>query len=270
MFNQPEENKDTEEIITPEATIYLTPKSNPISASANVMLVDAVQNASYLKKQPNNVIASYPVEITVKKKMVIKDDVEAAKIELEKELRNSAEAQLKDQVLKMNREAGIELTLLTGENAIKFGDPKVSVDQSEVSGTIPAKGIAFNYNELVNILETRLKLAKSPEKKLISVDTESITYRVIPIEAGADTTRQIISATINGIEQYEINPAKENGRRLIENIRSNVLGKSLVEAKNHIQQLPSIDKVTISNLPESSSTLPLIPGSIIIEIVEEM
>jgi len=387
-------------IALPGATVYLSPKSNTLSVSANVILADAARNSSYLETHPQNVIASYSVESTVQKtmtyfttgnkfegknatgtitiintsgkpwplveqtrfqtsdglvyriqqavtvpaatissagridayvvadevdangqtigergniqpskfflpglsednrqkisaessgsfsggqtishKMVTKEDLEAAKGKMEAEVRNAAEEQLKEQVIKMNQEKSMDLTLLTGNNAIILGTPTVIipqglegqiVDQFEISGSIPAKGIAYNYNELANILKAKLKLSKSPEKKLIRIDSESITIRIEPTEEGADNSKLKITATIKGVEQYEIDPEKENGKRLIENIKEHILGKSIQEAETYIQQLPSINKVQISSWPAWSPTIPNVPDNIKIEIKEEL
>lgn len=387
-------------IAIPGATVKLTPKSNTISTSANVTLADAARNQSYLDTHPQNVIASFPVETTVKKtityqttgnkfqgknatgnitiintsnrewplieqtrfqnadglvyriqqsvnvpaatlsepgklqtfvvadeldangliigergnieptkfflpglsdanqqklhaesyeafsggetityKMVSADDLEAAKGKMESELRNTAEEELKIAVLKMNQDRNVELTLLSGDLAIEIGEPKIFVDKSlegqmiesfEVSGEVYAKGIAYNYNELENILRAKLKLSKSPEKRIVKIDSESLTYRIIPVEEGGDPSRQKITVTIKGIEQYEISPDKENGRRLIDNIKNHIIGKSIEEAKNYIQQLPSINKVEITSWPAWSPNIPSVPDNIKIEIVQDI
>ncbi|MBN1494837.1 hypothetical protein JW911_03840 [Candidatus Peregrinibacteria bacterium] len=386
-------------IALPGATIYLTPKSNTISVSANVVLAEASRNQSYLDTHPQNVIASFNVETTIDKKityftsgnkfegknatgtlkiintsgrewplieqtrfqtseglifriqksvnvpagsisgpgsldayvvadevdangqiigdrgnigpsrfflpglseenrqkvyaesseafiggetithkMITKEDLDAAKGKMEAELRNSAEEELKKAVGRMNQEKNMDLVLLTGSNAMKLENPAVNApmhlegqmqEQFEISGTMQAKGLAYNHNELSNILRAKLKLSKSPEKKLIKIDSESISYRLIPIEAGADPTRLTITATIKGVEQYEIDPDKENGQRLISNIKEHVLGKSVDEAENYIQQLPAINKVVISSWPAWSPTMPSVPDNIKIEIKEE-
>ncbi|MFC1810677.1 hypothetical protein ACFLZH_04205 [Patescibacteria group bacterium] len=387
-------------IAIPGATIKLTPKSDTISSSANITLADAASNATYLDTHPQNVIASFPAETTVKRtityhttgnrfqgknatgnitivntsprewplveqtrfqtsdglvyriqkgltvpaasiggkgtieayvvadeldangliigdrgnieptqfflpglsetnrqkmyaestegftggetithKMVSIEDLEAAKGKMEAELINAAEEELKKAVLKMNQERNIELSLLTGNLAIEIGEPSVFVDESlegqmvesfEVSGEVYSKGIAYNYNELANILRAKLKLSKSPEKKLIKIDTDSISYRLIPIEEGDNPTRQTITATIKGIEQYEISSDKENGRRLIENIKNHIVGKSVEEAETYIQQLPSINKVDISSWPAWSPNIPSVPDNIKVEVVQDI
>ncbi|MBU1445688.1 hypothetical protein KKD70_00290, partial [Patescibacteria group bacterium] len=387
-------------VALPGATLYLSPKSNTISVSANVILADAVKNSSYLDTHPTNVIPSFPAKVAIEKtityyttgnkfegrnaqgtititntsnrdwplieqtrfqsedglifriqqdlivppatlsgpgkldafviadetdaygqiagdrgnigpskfflpglsednrqkiyaesnanftngqtithKMVSAEDVEMAKGKIRSELINSAEEELKKEVLRMNQERNIELALLVDEGgAIEIGEPELFIPdglenqmltQFDVSGRVYVSGIAYNHNELENILRNKLKLSKSPEKKLIKIDSESVTYRLIPIEAGADTTRQTITATIKGIEQYEISPDRENGRRLIENIQDHIVGKSIEEAKIYIQQLPAINTVDINSWPAWSPNLPSVPDNIKIEIVQE-
>ena len=96
-----------------------------------------------------------------------------------------------------------------------------------------------------------------------------MSIRLVAIEEGDDPTRQKITATIKGIEQYEISPDRENGRRLIENITDHIVGKSIEEAKIYIQQLPAINKVDISSWPAWSPNLPSVPDNIKIEIMQE-
>ena len=366
-------------IALPGATISITPKSNTITVTANVVLADSNANQAYLDTHPTDVIASFPVDVTAQKtityfttgqkfegknangtitiinasnrewplieqtrfqtndglvfriqqsvtipaatlsdpgkldvyvvadeldvngqiigdrgniepasfflpglsednrkklyaeshsaftggetithKMVSAEDLEAAKGKMQTELLNSAEEELKKQVVTMNQERNVELSLLTGTGAIVSAEPVVHIpdglegqmiDQFEVTGELYSKGIAYNYNELVNILRNRLKLAKNPQKKLIKIDTDTLSYRLVPIEEGDNTTRQKITATMKGIEQYEWSEDKENGQRLMDNIKEHIVGKSVEEAENYIQQLPSVNKVVINSWP---------------------
>lgn len=215
---------------------------------------------------------------TITHKMISKEDLEAAKGKMEAELINAAEEELQKAVLKMNQERNVENSLLTGSGAVDLGDAITHVDETlegqmvesfEVTGEMHVRGIAFSFNELVNILNAKLKLSKSPEKKLMKIDSDSISYRLKTIEAGEDPTRQTITATIKGIEQYEISPDKENGRRIIDNIIDHVKGKSVIEAENFIQQLSSINKVEITSWPAWSPNIPSVPDNIKVEIVDE-
>ncbi len=216
---------------------------------------------------------------TITHKMVSEEDIQAARGKMETELINSIEEELKMKVVEMNREKNMELTLLTGKGAFKKGDPVITIPENiqgqmiesfEVKGQMYVKGVAYNHNELLNILRAKLKLSKNPEKILIKIDTESVSMRLIPIAEGDDPTRQKITATIKGVEQYEISPNKEGGRRIIENIKEHILGKKIQEAENYIQQLPSINSVSIDSWPAWSPTVPTVPDNITINVVESL
>jgi len=215
---------------------------------------------------------------TITYKMVSEEDLEAARGKMEAELINAAEEELQKTVLQMNQERNVQLGLLTGNGAIEIGEPNIYIDENlkgqmiesfEVSGDVYVKGIAYNYNELVEILKNKLTLSKSPEKRLVKIDTDSISLRLVPIEEGDDPTRQKVTATIKGIEQYEISPERENGRRIIDNIKSHILGKSVEEASNYIQQLPSVNKVEISSWPAWSPNVPGVPDNIKVQVLED-
>lgn len=215
---------------------------------------------------------------TITYKMVSEEDIEAARGKMEADLINAAEEELHKTVLQMNQERNVQLGLLTGPGALEIGEAKVFVDESlvgqmvesfEVSGEVYVKGIAYNYNELVEILRNKLTLSKSPEKRLVKIDSDSISLRLIPIEEGDNPTRQKVTATIKGIEQFEISPDRENGRRIIENIKDHILGKSVEEASTYIQQLPSINKVEISSWPAWSPNVPGVPDNIRVQVLED-
>ncbi len=216
---------------------------------------------------------------TITHKMVSIEDINGARGKMETELINSIEDELKIQVLKMNQEKNMELVLLTGNGAYKTGDPIIKIQDNtegqmvesfEVTGQLYVKGIAYNYNELLNILRGKLKLSRNPEKILTKIDTESVTIRLIPIGEGEDPTRQKITATIKGIEQYDISPDKEGGTRIIDNIKKHVTGKSVKDAEIYIQQLTSVNSVSIDVWPAWSPNIPSVPDNIKIQIVESL
>jgi hypothetical protein len=125
-------------------------------------------------------------------------------------------------------------------------------------------GIAYNQDELISILTAELKLKKNPEKRLVYVDQESMTFRIVENDKANKKIK--ITATIKGIEEYEISPEKENGDRLIKKIKEHVVGKSVEEARSYIQNMPEIDKVSIESWPAWAPTLPGIPDNIKMEI----
>lgn len=206
-------------------------------------------------------------------RLISKDDLEAARAKMAQSLQDSAQAELEASVRERNDNQKTNLILLTGYNAISTTEPKITIppnlenqklDSFEVQGEMTAVGTAYSKDDLMSILKTELKLKKSPEKRLAYIDENSLTYRII--ETDTATKRIKLTATIKGLEEYEISPDKENGKRLIDKIKEHVLNKDKKEAELYIQNLPAIDKVEISSWPAWAPTLPGLPDNIKIVI----
>lgn len=211
---------------------------------------------------------------------VTKEDIEAAKEKAKKEIVDSAAPELKKYVTTMNAQNGTSLKILAddvvGNVAIKISDPRVfvatdlaekQIETFEVSSELDISGVAYNQNELLNILKSELKLRKSPEKRLVTIDENSVYYRVF--ETNEDTQKIKVTATIKGKEEYEINPDAVNGARLIQKITEHILGKNVEEAKTFIQNLPEINKVEIKTWPVWAPTIPKVINNIDVKIVKE-
>jgi hypothetical protein len=206
-------------------------------------------------------------------KKISKEDLDAANRKMADDLKASAQAELQSMLKERNGTQKTNLVLLTGTEAVQTSEPKVTVPANlegqkletfDVQGEIVATGIAYNLDELLTILKTELKLKKNPEKRLTYIDDSSLTTRVVENDKVGKKIK--ITATIKGIEEYEISPDKENGDRLIKMIKEHVVGKKVDEAESYIQNLPEIDKVHVESWPAWAPTLPGIPDNIKIEI----
>jgi hypothetical protein len=206
-------------------------------------------------------------------KFISKEDTEAARIKMENELRSSAEAELKALITKKNETQNTKLALLTGKNLIEYGAINVIIppniegqklDSFDVKGSLVVGGIAYDREELVSILNREIKLKKNPEKTIASVDEDSLTYKLVDYDKASQ--KVTITATIQGIEEFEVSPKKENGERLIKKVKESILGKDIKEAREFIQNLPEIEKVEISTWPAWAPTLPSVPDNIKVEI----
>jgi hypothetical protein len=204
---------------------------------------------------------------------ITKQDLEQARTKMIGDLKASAQAELQANVKERNDTQKTNLSLLTGTNAIVTSDPKVTIADNlegqklqtfDVQGEIVAVGTAYSADDLLSILKTELKLKKNPEKRLVYIQEDSLTQRIIDNDKNGKKIK--ITATIQGIEEFEISPDKENGDRLIKKIKEHVVNKDVKEAEQYIQNLPEIDKVTISSWPAWAPTLPGIPDNIKIEI----
>jgi hypothetical protein len=206
-------------------------------------------------------------------KFISKEDLQAAQLKMETELKNAAEAELKAVITKRNENQNTRLALLTGKNIIEYGTPKIIIppnmegqklDSFDVKGSMVVSGVAYDLDELLGILKREIKMKKNPEKALASVDEDSLTMKIVDYDKNAQ--KITITATIQGIEEFEISPKKENGDRLIKKIKESIVGKDLREARDFIQNLPEIERVEIKTWPAWTPTLPSVPDNIKVEI----
>ncbi len=203
------------------------------------------------------------------------EDLEAAKARLKDELVKSAIADLQvavDQKSALLENKG-EYMLLEGENAVKLGEVNVTLDPAlenqerksfEVTGDVKVSGVYYLRDKMLEILVDELMLKKSPQKELVRVNEDSTTYRIFEWD---DIHGKIkLTANIKGIEQFEIDPKKENGALLLEKIKAHIVGENIEAAKSYIQNLPEVNKVEIDSWPAWSPTIPSIPDNIEFEI----
>jgi hypothetical protein len=207
---------------------------------------------------------------------VSQEDLNASEALLAATLENSVEDELEAEVTRRNTLNETNLDLLTGWSAFEIDDPYVATpthllealqDEFEVTGSIEADGIAFDHDEFVRILEKALNERKSPDKQLIKIDQDSISYEIV--EKFESPGQVKITATIKGIEAYDINPETESGAKLVKKIKEHIAGKQIKEAEDYVQNLSEINKVKISSWPMWAPTIPTVLENIEVKVDEE-
>ena len=126
-------------------------------------------------------------------------------------------------------------------------------------------GVYFNLQEVLAIMKAELKIRKSPDKRIVKIDESTITYRIFDVDPA--TKKIKVTATLKGLEEYDINPSRENGERLIQKIKDHIVGRKTQDAKEYILSLPEIATVEIKNWPIWAPTIPGIPDNISVELV---
>ncbi|HPU94837.1 MAG TPA: hypothetical protein PK398_01530 [Candidatus Gracilibacteria bacterium] len=211
-------------------------------------------------------ITSFTPEVT-------EEDIEASKAKLSETLMKAVEDELKAEIVRQNETSKTDYILLTGINAIEVGkvvtnpilaQPGQELPQFEVSGYITASAYAYSKSEMNALLTQELTLKKSPQKKLVKINEDSISYQIFEKDSVRNKIK--ITANIKGIEEFDLDPEKENGARLISKIKEHILGKDIEDARNYIQNLPEINKVEIEMWPAWSPTIPTVADNIDIEI----
>lgn len=203
------------------------------------------------------------------------EDLQAAKARLNDELLKNAIIELRLAVVEKSKLVGDESTyiLLEGEGASKIGDVKIdlptgiegqTLSEFNVSGSVHVSGVYYDHAEMLNILKTELLLKKSPQKDLLKISEDSTSYRIFEWDEAHGKIK--LTANIKGIEQFSIDPTKENGARLLKKIKDHIAGKDIETAKAFIQNLPEINKVEIDTWPAWAPTIPNITDNIKFDI----
>jgi len=207
---------------------------------------------------------------------ISKADIEAARSKIKDELSKTVVVSLRAAVTKKNEiteDANANYVLLEGENAIKISEPAITIPPDlenrevksfTISGDISAIGVYYNHNEMIEMLKAELMSKRSPQKELVRVNEDSISYNIFEWDVNSGKIK--VTANIKGIEEYEIDPSKENGQRLLKKIKDHIMGKNVDEAKAYIQNLPEINKVEIKSWPMWAPVVPSIPDNIKFEI----
>ncbi|MBL4694449.1 hypothetical protein JKY72_03715 [Candidatus Gracilibacteria bacterium] len=203
------------------------------------------------------------------------EDVEAAKSRIRDELMRAVLEDLRAEVerFEVESETEVDFKLLEEKKIVFISEPKVVIegglvgsDRKEftVSGEVGASSVYYNNLELLAILREELELKKSPQKKLLSINDSSTSYRIFEIEEARGKIK--LTANIKGIEQYDINELKDRGAKLLSKIRDHIVGKDIEDAKVFVQNLPEVNKVEIDSWPAWAPTIPNLPDNIDFEI----
>jgi len=216
--------------------------------------------------------------VTSFQKIVQKEDIEAAKKQIEDNLILMAKDDLHNYIEEMNKLNHTNLVLLDDRRYLKtdLQDLRISEDlegsykdQFEVFAKIKAEGVAYDFDQLFALLKKELKTRTHPDMRIRdeSINPDTMSYEVV--NEDTDLGQIKITATIKGIEEYVIDPSMEAGFRFSEKLKEKVLGLNAKEAEDYINNMSEVDAVKIKLWPIWLSSMPRIPENIDIELMQE-
>jgi len=206
-------------------------------------------------------------------RIVTEGDIQVAKDYAVKQLSDSIPDLLTEVVKKRNQKNGSDLIFLNDRKAIQLGDIEVDIDESIVgqkvdtfkaTAKIRASGIAFDRQEFIDILTTKIQDRQSEDKSLSEIDEESISYNVVEVDF--EEARIEVDANITGVEKYDISLETKLGIMLDKKIREHITGLSVDDAKIYIENLPQVETVKIKTWPFWAPTIPNSAKNIKVEI----
>ena len=129
-----------------------------------------------------------------------------------------------------------------------------------VTVTAHVRGIIYNEEALRSLMLARLTAKVHPEKRLGSADFTNMALQIEDVNLN-DKHAQI-EVTLSGVEAYDISEETAAGARLVNKIRSNILGTPVADAEQFIRNLPEINNASISSWPFWAQTIPELPENV--------
>ncbi len=206
--------------------------------------------------------------------VITKEDVFAAQELIKTKIIENMNLTLKKEIENLNQKYSTKFYLILDDVVVKKDKIKVilpeniegqSLAQFDLNGSMHVSVPYFNYDELLNIMKVELNKHSNPKKKLVKSYAENLQFEISEIDEKNSKIK--ITATLQGLEEFNLTEETETGKRIMEKIINNISGKSIDEANNYIQNLPEINKVEIVSWPKWALTIPSIPENIKIKIV---
>ena len=204
--------------------------------------------------------------------ILTEEDVETAAQKLKERIEESVEEEFKIFVAQQNTTKGLHLVLLDDEKFIDYKILELSLPKDEIGKPLKSftasvkmqiRGIAYDEEEFFRVLENELKSKVHPQKHLVTIDRNSMTYHFVKSDSVAgDLNRIKLAATMKGIEEFDLRQDSKEGYSLIKRIRSNILGKNSDETKYFIQNMEEVNNVDIRIWPFWSSNIPALDSNI--------
>jgi hypothetical protein len=218
--------------------------------------------------------------------IVTEDDVEASREKMEEVLKEAAKKALLDRVDNTNLERGqgkattdlslSRVHLFANPRALLFELQEITVPENiigtkaenfTVSGTMSAKGLAYEELSYFEILENALSAKVHPEKVLAAIEYDSTTSTIVYSDSDLESLSKVkVSVTVRGREEYNFDPDSPSGRQIVDRIMGYVPGKAKDEALYFISNLEQIQRAHISIWPFWKQYLPERTSSISITV----
>lgn len=215
--------------------------------------------------------------VTRYRRIVMKEDIEAAKKQIQDNLLMMARDELRSHLDDLNKLGHTNLVLLDDSRYLdtKLLDMRISDDlegsekeKFEVFARIEAKGIAYDQDQIFGLLKKEIKSRAHPDMQVTdrSLDPKEMTFEVVSDDPALGQIK--ITVTLPGIEEFVIEPSELAGQRFGARVKEKVAGLPKAEAQSLISAMPEVDDVQISLWPIWLSSMPRVPENIEIKLME--
>jgi len=197
------------------------------------------------------------------KKFISKEDLENVNENVAREVARLGKIELNTLLAQKNQLENRNLKLLDNSKTIQVNLISLSVpsslqdkfqDDFGVKVKARVKAVAYEEDDLRALLFDQLSLKVHPEKVLTKVKFENIAIHIDDAQLSQKYVK--VSATIEGVEEYDVSEQNAAGARLVEKLRSRILGKPITESEAYIRNLPEVNSAVISSWPFWAQNIP--------------
>jgi len=216
--------------------------------------------------------------ITKYKTIVLEDDINAAKKQLEDNLILMAKEDLRNYIDELNKINHSNLRLLDDSRYLKTELLELRVsddlhgsykDKFEVFAKVKAEGVAYDFNNLYTLMKNELTTRAHPDMKIREdlISPDKITYDVIDKEE--DLGKIKITASIKGIEEYVITGDQIVARKFAKKVKDKILSLNTKEAESIIGNMTEVNEIQIKTWPFWITKIPRVPENIKIKLMTD-
>ncbi len=213
-------------------------------------------------------------------KIVQAEDIEAAKRQIEDNLVLMAKDDLNTRLAEMNELNDTNLVLLDSGPYLTVNLQELRIsedlegslqDQFEIFAQVEAKGVAYDFDQLFDLLKKHLKNRVHPDMQLrdSSIKPESITFEPLSAEYNEETGQIKVTASIRGIQEYVIDSSLEAGVRFANKVKESIVGMTAEDAEGYVLSLPEVEEAKIKLWPIWLSKVPHIADNIQVKLLED-
>lgn len=213
--------------------------------------------------------------ITKWSKLVKQEDIDAAIRKAESDLLKTAKEDITDYVQKQNEINKVSLVLLDDpkyitKEVLEIRVPEkiigTKLDVIDIYTKIKVTAISYDETKFKQILRGVLMSKAHPDMQIREINYDNVGYDIIDENKILKIIK--ISATINGREEYTFDSNTESGLRMINKIKTAVVGMSKADAENYITNLKEVSESNISTWPFFTTSMPGLPENIEVKLME--
>ncbi|MCF7836178.1 hypothetical protein K9N08_01740 [Candidatus Gracilibacteria bacterium] len=196
-------------------------------------------------------------------KFISAEDLENVEETILREIESLAREELQFILAQKNQIENRNLVLLDDKKAIQIEILAIDVpsglenkqqDDFAVAVSARIQAVAYEADDLRALLFDQLETKVHPDKTLTKINFNNATFQIEEVDFLNSKIK--VATTIDGVEEYNLSDETEEGNRLVEKIKSRILGRSTAESEAYIRNLPEVSNAVISSWPFWAHKIP--------------